>query len=60
MAKKIDFIPHPINETYSSNDIFDNEVIGLEISVKYYDFSLDNLKREILHWFKPRFAAYSS
>ncbi|WP_156322243.1 hypothetical protein [Winslowiella iniecta] len=36
---------------------FDDEMIGLEISMEYYDFSLDNFQREILHWFKPRFAA---
>ncbi|MEY0922750.1 hypothetical protein [Klebsiella quasipneumoniae] len=58
MDKKINFIFHPtINETYSSSDIFDDEVIGLEMSVEYYDYSLDNFQREILHWFKPRFAA---
>lgn len=58
MDKKNDFIFHPqINESYSSSDIFDDEIIGLEISVEYYDFSLDNFQREILHWFKPCFAA---
>jgi len=58
MDKKIDFIFHPtINESYSSNDIFDGETIGLEMSVEYYDLSLDNFQREILHWFKPRFLA---
>lgn len=51
------FFTPTINEAYSSNDIFDDEVIGLEISVEYYDFSLDNFQREILYWFKPRFAA---
>lgn len=46
-----------VNEMHSSDDIFDEGDVGLEISVEYYDFSLDNFHREILHWFKPRFAA---
>ena len=50
------FFSPSVNEMHSSNDIFD-EGVGLEISVEYYDFSLDNFQREILHWFKPRFAA---
>ncbi|MBK0164382.1 hypothetical protein [Klebsiella sp. S69] len=54
--KKTEFIFSPsVNEMHSSNDLLDEGSVGLEISVEYYDFSLDNFRREVLHWFKPIF-----
>lgn len=48
---------HTINEVHSSNDVFYEGGVGLEISVEYYDFAVENFQRKILHWFKPIFTS---
>ncbi|CTQ23776.1 conserved hypothetical protein [Klebsiella variicola] len=32
---------------------------GLEVTVEYYDYRVDNFNREVLHWFKPAFGTSS-
>ncbi|MGQ8485867.1 hypothetical protein ACUTG2_24145 [Klebsiella aerogenes] len=56
--KKIDVnFQSYLNEEEASQEYLAGDYIGFEIVVEYYDFALDNFQREILHWFKPRFAA---